>query len=268
MKIRALIVDDEQHAREGIQLRLKEFPNISIVGECSSGEEALVAINTLKPDLVFLDIQMPEMSGFEVLQKMTLSQPPMIIFVTAYDRYAVRAFEFHALDYLLKPINDNRFRETLHRVTTEMKHRKLEQYSQQLKILIDEYTTLNEEVSGAENEQISAGSLTRILVKVKDHISVLPVEDIDWIESAGDYVYVHSKNQKYLVRETLSSLENNLDASQFVRIHRSTIVNIKQVRSFRSTDSGDYDVFLTDGTQLKLSRNYRLRFQQFLQHTP
>lgn len=268
MKIRTLIVDDEQHAREGIRLRLKEFPDIIIVGECASGEEALTALTTFKPDLVFLDIQMPEMNGFEVLQKMTLSPPPMIIFVTAYDRYAVRAFEFHALDYLLKPLNDVRFRETLQRITQEMKHRQLEQYSQKLQVLVNEYISLTTDTESTENERRSAAPLTRILLKGKEHISVLPVEEIDWIESAGDYVYVHTKGQKHLIRETLTSLEENLDPMHFVRIHRSAIVNIKKVRSLRPTESGDYDIFLTDGTQLKLSRNHRARFQQLLQRTP
>ncbi len=263
MDIKALIVDDEQLSREGIRIRLQEYPDISIIGECASGKEAIEMIDELKPDLVFLDIQMPEMNGFEVLQKIKMSPPPLIIFITAYDKFAVEAFEYHAFDYLLKPINDKRFHKTLNRVTTEMNHRHLERYSQQLQYMINEYLAMSND--NPQENNTTYAPITRIFVKAKDQIAILPVQEVEWIESAGDYVYIHTKEQKHLVRDTLASFESKLNPSQFVRIHRSTIVNIEKVRSFRPNESGDYDVFLLNGQQLKLSRNYRTHFQHLLQ---
>jgi two-component system, LytTR family, response regulator len=270
MNIRTLIVDDEPHAREGIRIRLKESPHVEIIGECSSGAEALEFIHTFKPDLVFLDIQMPGMNGFEVVHKIEMIPVPIIIFITAYDSYAVKAFEYHALDYLLKPINDKRFKDMLKSVISEITHRNLEKYSNTLRVLVNEY------FEKVENniEELKIGKqikkdayLVRLMIKAKDHISFISSDEIDWIESAGDYVYIHSNSKKHIVRETLTSLEEKLDPQKFARIHRSAIVNIEKIKILRPNDSGDFDVYLHAGTKLKLSRTYRDHFQSIMKNS-
>ena len=268
MKINALIVDDEPHAREGIRIRLKEYPNICIVGECSSGMEAVKSIIELRPDLLFLDIQMPGMNGFQVLQKAEVQPMPIIIFVTAYDKHAIKAFEYHALDYLLKPISEDRFRNAIQVVLAEANHRNFELYAKKLKSVVDDYLDITKKESKEQNALVTQKNyLSRLLIKSKDTVSVIPVHEIDWIESAGDYVYVHLNSKKHLVRETLITLEKNLDPQQFVRIHRSSIVNVEKIKNLRSNESGDYDVFLSTGIKLKLSRTYRDHFQNVMKNT-
>jgi len=267
MKIRTLIVDDEPLAREGIRLRLKEFPEIHIIGECSSGTEAVASMNKLCPELVFLDIQMPEMNGFEVLQQITTAPPPIIIFVTAYDAYAIKAFEFHAMDYLLKPIRDDRFQEAIRRVLGELQRRTLEQYTVALQSIAKEYVRLGGEKKASSLGQPSTPFLSQLMVKAREGITVLPVNQIEWIESAGDYVYVHANTQKHLVRETLALLEERLDPTMFIRIHRSTIINTTEVKFLRPTEHGDFDVYLQKGTKLKLSRTYRAHFEKLTGNT-
>ena len=265
--VRALIVDDELHAREGIRIRLKEFPDIEVVGECSSGSEAVAAIEELRPDLLFLDIQMPEMNGFEVLRTVNVDRVPIVVFVTAYDKYAVKAFEFHALDYLLKPIGDERFRETVKIALSQLSRRHLEAYAMNLKKMVDEY--LNPRIGSGESvegdrSRDSGKYLDRLAVKTHDYISMLPVSEIDWIESAGDYVYVHADSHKYIIRQTLSSLEGKVDPRKFVRIHRTTIVNVEKVKALRPNEHGDFEVFLKSGERLKLSRSFRSNFQRVI----
>jgi two-component system, LytTR family, response regulator len=263
MKIRTLIVDDEPHAREGIRIRLKEFKNIQIVNECSSGSEAVKSINALHPDLLFLDIQMPEMNGFEVLKKIAVRPVPVVVFVTAFDHYAIRAFECHAVDYLLKPIREDRFKNALEAAVSEISHRNLERYANKLKSVVNDYLELTE----GNPERFQAPSLQkkyldRLMIKSKDNVSVIPVFDIDWIESAGDYVYVHSNSQKHILRETLTTLEQRMDPQKFIRIHRSAIVNLEKVKILHPNEHGDFDIFLDSGVKLKLSRTYRQRFEQ------
>jgi two-component system, LytTR family, response regulator len=256
MNIRALIVDDEPHAREGIRLRLAKYNEITILGECSSGLQAVELINRLTPDLLFLDVKMPEMNGFEVLKNINIKPIPIIIFVTAYDKYALKAFEVHAVEYLLKPINEEKFDAAVKIALAEFKHRHLESYAGKILALISHYENLNE----TEKKEY----LTRLTIKAKENIFIIPVGDIDWLESAGDYIYVHAKNKKHIFRETLTALEHRLDPQVFVRIHRSVIVNIEKVQSLRTNEHGDYDVFLNDGIKLKLSRNYRAHFQKII----
>jgi two-component system LytT family response regulator len=275
MKIRTLIVDDEPHAREGISLRLKEYSQVEIVGECSSGREAVKAINTLHPDLVFLDIQMPEMTGIEVVRQCSPASSPIVIFVTAYDKYAVKAFEYHALDYLLKPISDDRFRDTMKIALTEIGHKNLEKYTKRLRAVVNDY--LSGVDAGVADEATvplpaakvpAANYLSRLMIKSKDSILVLPVEEIEWIEAAGDYVYIRANAHKYMIRETLSSLIEKLDPNVFVRIHRSVIVSAKKIKTLRQNEHGDYDVFLEDGTKLKMSRTYRESLQSIVGNAP
>jgi two-component system, LytTR family, response regulator len=270
MNIRTLIVDDEPHAREGMRIRLSAFPEISIIGECSSGNEATIAINKLKPDLLFLDIQMPEMNGFEILQKINIDAPPIVVFVTAFDKYALKAFEFHALDYLLKPISEERLAETIKLVVTIARQKSIATYATRLRRFVDEYVISND--NSFEVPQITGSAcvkiyINRLMIKMRDQISIIPVWDVEWIESAGDYVYVHSTGKKHLFRETLTALEQKLDPAIFIRIHRSTIVNLEKIKSLRQNEHGDYDVFLVNGIRLKLSRTYRNQFQKIVGNT-
>jgi two-component system LytT family response regulator len=265
MKIRTVIVDDELPAREGIKLRLKEFPDIQIVGECSSGKEAVAAIQALQPDLLFLDIQMPEMNGFEILQAVQSPSVPIVIFITAYDTHAIKAFEVHALDYLLKPINKERFRKAVHFALTALNRRNLGLYAHKLQSAVNEYLV----DTGDSPEEDAFGEVSnrkayvdRLLIKSRGEIAMISVHEIDWIESAGDYVYVHVQSRKHIVRQTLASLENKMDPQRFVRIHRSTLVNLEKVANLRPNEHGDYDVYLRNGTKLKLSRTYWNHFQQ------
>jgi two-component system LytT family response regulator len=263
MNIRTLIIDDEPHAREGIRLRLKRSSVIDVIGECGSGSEAVRMINALKPDLLFLDIQMPEMNGFEVLRKITVTPMPIVIFITAFDQYAIRAFECHALDYLLKPIREDRFRETLQAVCAESHKRNLELYVAHLQSAMSDYLSPDEHKEEASKEtQTAQRPLTRLMIKSKNQITLVNANEIDWIEAAGDYVYVHAQSQKHLVRETLVSLEERLDPRKFVRIHRGIMVNLEQIVSLRANDHGDFDVYLKGGARLKLSRTYRARFEE------
>jgi two-component system, LytTR family, response regulator len=263
VKIQTLIIDDEPHAREGIRIRLKEFKNIHIVGECSSGIEAVNSINALGPDLLFLDIQMPEMNGFEVIKKITVAPIPVIIFVTAFDKYAIKAFECHAVDYLLKPIKEERFKNALQTALSEISHRNLEHYAIKLKSVVNDYLDITE-VSPEEDRTPSVQKryLDRLMIKSRDHVSVIPVNEIEWIESAGDYVYVHSNSQKYIFRETLTALEQRMDPRKFIRIHRSTIINIEKLKTLRLNEHSDFDVYLMSGVKLRLSRTYRAHFEQ------
>lgn len=259
MKINTIIVDDEPHAREGLKIRLKDYKEITIVAECSSGFEAAEKINKLSPDLVFLDIQMPGMNGFEVLKNLNGDNIPIIIFVTAYDRYALKAFEFHAVDYLLKPIDKNRLKKAINFAISEIENRRLKLYSEKLKALADEYLNLiTDKKINIEEDKF----LNRISVKHKNIIKIIPVSEIDWIEAQGDYVYLHVKDEKFLMRDSLSSLENKLNPEVFVRIHRSSIVNIERVEKLKSNEHGDYELFLKDGTKLKMSRTYKENFQR------
>ncbi|HLP14674.1 MAG TPA: LytTR family DNA-binding domain-containing protein, partial [Bacteroidota bacterium] len=226
--------------------------------------EAVHMITTLKPDLLFLDIQMPEMNGFEVLQKIPAAQMPIVVFVTAFDQYAIRAFEYHALDYLLKPIREDRFNEAIQAACSEVHKRNLEQYVSRLQSAVNAY--LSDAAIDVDSQpdarlRSSQPALMRLTVKSKNQISLLDVREIDWIESAGDYVYVHTRSHKHLVRETLVSLEERLDPRLFVRIHRSVIANIEQISTLKPNDHGDFDIYLKSGVKLKMSRTYRAHFE-------
>ena len=244
MKIRTLIVDDEPLGRERIRTLLAGDPEIEIDGECADGKRAVVAIEQTRPDLVFLDVQMPEVDGFGVVEALAGEKMPVIIFVTAYDKYAVQAFEVHALDYLLKSFDRERFRAALQRAKEEI-HR-------------SRAGAINERLAGLlEDLQEKRKYVTRLVVKTAGRIVFLRVEEIDWVEAADNYVKVHAGRDTHLIRETLQSLAGRLDPAKFLRIHRSTLVNLDRVRELRPIFHGDYLVKLTDGTELTLSRNYR-----------
>lgn len=259
MKVRTIIVDDEPHAREGLRIRLKDYNEIEIIAECSSGIDAIKKINELLPDLVFLDIQMPGMNGFEVLRNLDDENIPMVIFVTAYDKYALKAFEFHAVDYLLKPIDKTRLKKAIDFAINEIENRRLKLYSQKFKTLADEYLNL---ISNKEKRTDEGKFINRISVKNKNIIKIIQVAEIDWIEAQGDYVCIHVNDEKFLLRDSLNALENKLNPEVFIRIHRSSIVNIEKVEKLKSNEHGDYELFLKDGTKLKMSRTYKENFQK------
>jgi two-component system LytT family response regulator len=249
-RIRALVVDDEPLARQNLRVLLAADPDVEIVAECGTGREALAAIASESPDLVFLDIQMPEMDGFEVLERLDARTAPAVVFVTAYDQYAIRAFEVRAIDYLLKPFDDGRFRKALEQAKDEIARRDASDLGRKLLALL-------EERDRADAPSRPHPYLTRILVKTPTRVSFVPVGDVDWIEAAGAYVQLHVGARTHLLRETMTALEEKLDPDRFVRIHRSTIVNVGRVVELRPDAYGDYLVALVDGTQLKMSRGRR-----------
>jgi two-component system LytT family response regulator len=269
MNIRALIVDDELRARKGIRARLADYPNIQVIGECSSGHEAIDSINALTPDLLFLDIQMPELNGFDVLRDISVSPMPVVIFVTAYDQYAIKAFKFHAFDYLLKPISENRFGEALSHVAVELDRRMLHSYPEKLKAMMSDYLRMIGKEQEQEKQSISASAhrrsyLQRLMIKTTNDITVVPTDEILWIESAGDLVFIHTRGKKHVYRKTMIDLAAELDTKKFIRIHRSAIVNIEKIKSLRPISHGDFEIHLENEIALRLSRTYRSFLQQAL----
>ena len=256
-RIRALVVDDEPAARAAIRALLADDTDIQIVGECADGRTALDAIRGEAPDLLFLDIQMPEMDGFTLLRRLDPAEIPVVLFVTAYDQYALRAFEVHALDYLLKPFDDERFRKAVARAKQQVRQGKLGALSGQLAALL--------EGIGRPPVVTSNGQyLKRLAIKAGGRVSILGVKDIDWIEAEGDYVKIHAGRAWHLLRETMKHLETQFDPARFVRIHRSTIVNVERIKELQPYFRGEYVVILQDGTSLKLSRGYKERLEAAL----
>lgn len=239
-KLRTLIVDDERLAREKVRRLLETEADVVIVGECSSGAEALAILRGQKVDLVFLDIQMPGLSGFDVLREIGPGSVGHVVFVTAHDEFAVRAFDVQALDYLLKPFDSARFRETLARV----RKRGAGELEQRMTALLDQL--------GARETYAE-----RMLVKGSGRLSFVRVDEIDWIEAADNYVRLHSGRDEHLLRETMNGVEARLDPNRFVRVHRSAIVNVDAVKEVQPMFHGDYEVLLRTGTLVPVGRNYR-----------
>jgi two-component system LytT family response regulator len=235
--IRALVVDDESLARSNVKVLLRRDPDIGAVAECGSGLEAIETLRKSKHDLVFLDVQMPECGGFDVLEVLGTELPPAIIFVTAYEEYALRAFEAGALDYLLKPFDDARFERALKRAKDKIAH-----YS-------------------PRQPQLAQ----RLVVKDRGQVLFLNVADIDWVEAAGYYACVHVGSDTHIIRRTLLELERDLGEERFVRIHRSTIVNLERIRALELQDGGEYEVVLKAGARLRLSRRFRKALQDRLE---
>jgi len=234
-RIRALVVDDEPLARSNLTVLLRRDPEVDVVRECGSGMEALAEIRDSKPDLVFLDVQMPECDGFDVLEMLGGDLPPAVVFVTAYDQYALRAFEAGALDYLLKPFDNARFDRALGRAKERLAH--------------------------ARNPP---PMLERFAVKSAGQVSFLKASEIDWIEAADYYSCLHVGARTHLLRRSMAELDEELDQATFCRIHRSTIVRLDRVRGLKLNENGEYDVLLEDGTKLRLSRRYRKQLQSRL----
>jgi two-component system LytT family response regulator len=248
VSIRALIVDDEPLARERIRMLLDQEHDVEIVGECGNGTDALRGIEKLALDLVFLDVQMPELTGFEVLDRLDAARMPVIVFVTAYDQYALKAFEVCALDYLLKPFDRERFGRALGRARAELERRKSGQVNEQVLKLLAE---LNQSKQYVE----------KLIVRAGGRVLFLRTDEVDWIEAAGNYVRLHAGKQDYLYRETMTKLEAQLNPERFARIHRSTIVNVERIKELQPWFRGDYQVVLREGQKLTLSRSYRSRLK-------
>jgi two-component system LytT family response regulator len=243
--VRALIVDDEPLARDGMRLLLAEYPDIQLVGEAGNGADALALVDQVEPDLMFVDVQMPGMSGLELAAALPEDRTPTIVFVTAYDEFALRAFDVHALDYVLKPIDELRFAEAVRRARAQhqLGARKLSSITE------------------------PPPRPSKLSIRDGDAIVFVPVDDIDWIEAADYYARIHARGATYIIRETLAHLEQQLDPERFVRIHRSTIVNLDRVQEMQPWFHGAFVVFLVDGTELRLSRSRREHLQSRLQQT-
>ncbi len=257
MKIRTMIVDDEPLARERLRKLLRQELDIDVISECADGREAIQAIQKNLPDLVFLDVQMPEVDGFGVIAGLGEMNVPAIIFVTAFDKFALRAFEVHALDYLLKPFDRERFQKALDRARSQIQKRQTDQLGARLNSLLDE-------LKGGSEEKAQPKFLDRLAVKSEGRVVLLRTEDIDWIEAADNYVSLHIGTESHLHRETMSSLESKLPPAKFIRISRSSIVNIDRIKELQPLFHGDHVVILRNGTKLTLSRNYREKLNQLL----
>lgn len=261
-KVRALIVDDEPLARRRISRLLEDHEEVEVVGECASGGVAAEAMTELEPDLVFLDIQMPEKDGFEALAEADFGRTPVVVFVTAHDEHALAAFEYQALDYLLKPFDDERFESTLRRAIHRLEERETADLRTQLLNLLD----VREMVESASDSASATrpSRIDRLVIREDDRIFFLKTEEIDYIEAADYLAKIHVGEDVHTIRESLTSLEEKLDPHRFVRIHRSTIVNLDRVQELQPWFHGAYAVLLEDGTSLKLSRSRRKHLQDLL----
>ena len=251
MKIRTVIVDDEPLARERIRSLLEPEADVEIVAECGSGDEAIEALRATLADLVFLDVQILEPDGFAVLESLEPASTPVVVFVTAYDHYALQAFEVHAVDYLLKPFDEERFHKALDRARVAVAGRDGRAVNERLLSLLQDL-------------KAPPGYLERLVVKSAGRLFFLRTAEIDWIESAGNYVCLHAGGESHLLRETMSGIEARLDPARFVRIHRTAIVNLDEIKELQPLFHGEYEVALRDGTKLTLSRSYRDRLQELI----
>ncbi|HSL72597.1 MAG TPA: LytTR family transcriptional regulator DNA-binding domain-containing protein [Longimicrobiales bacterium] len=250
-KIRALIVDDEPLAREGMRIHLEEHADIDVIGECGDGATAVMMVRDVRPDLIFLDVQMSGLDGFGVLRAVGAEHMPIVVFVTAYDEFALQAFEAHAIDYLLKPIDPDRLDNALERVRNQLQGRSRRERDERVLTLLSQV--------GAQPRYIE-----RLVTRSDGRIRIIRVDDIDYIEAAGNYAKIHVSGKMHLVREGMNSLESKLDPSRFLRIHRSVIVRIDRIKELESLYQGDYVVVLQDGTRLTTGRKYRDAIQEFI----
>ena len=257
-KLRVLIVDDEPIAREGIRIHLQAETGIEIVGECANGREAVEAIGQQSPDLVFLDVRMPLLDGFGVVEAVGAERMPVVIFVTAFDEYALRAFEAHAFDYLLKPVDGERLRKSIERARAQIQRIPADDYGQHLLAMLHDLKAQREGRSGRRKYT------ERIAVKTAQRVSFLDVERIDWIGADGNYVRLHAGREAHLLRETMDGMESKLDPEEFLRIRRSTLVRVRRIRELHPLFNGQYEIILLDGTRLTSSRRYRKNLDRLL----
>lgn len=256
--IRVVIADDERLARQKLRMLLEAEPQLSVVSECQDGRQTVLAINSFHPDLLLLDIQMPDFDGFQVLHEIPAREMPVVIFTSAYDQYAIRAFEAHALDYLLKPFDQERLHQAIERARAELQksdkreitHRLLELLSEMRSGVVSAATPLPQ---------------NRLVIKAKGRVIFLNLDEIDWIEAAANYVRLSVGKESYLLRETISRTSERLNPNEFIRIHRSVIVNVRKIKELIPVNSGEYIVVLKSGKELSCSRGYRALLQRVIE---
>jgi two-component system LytT family response regulator len=263
-KLRTIIVDDEPLALKLLRTVLSEIADIEIVAECSNGKQAVEAATELEPELIFLDIQMPGMNGFDVIKSLQTDIMPMVVFVTAYDQYAVDAFDLHAVDYVLKPLDSERIARSVERAIDRLKNDVDRSFKSPLIGAIEEISErASKEKTDESVNNLPDGMKRKLLVRDSGVVKVIPFDDIDWVDAAGDYMCVHAVGETHVIRSTLRDLMTKLDDNLFVRIHRSTIVNIERVVSVTPLQKGGSLLHLTQGESLKVSRNYRDSIRKF-----
>ncbi len=259
-KIRTVVVEDEPVSRNRLLALLGEEQDVEVVGACADGRAAAATIAKARPDLVFLDIQLPELDGMSLVAELSIDDRPAVVFVTAHDSYALRAFEMHALDYLLKPFSAQRFRSALAYAREHLAQRRATSIGRQIMDLLPAM----QQAASLPPKSATTPAPDRLVVRSSGRIYFVKVSEIDWCEAAGNYIRVHVGGQSHLIRETMNRLETRLDASQFVRIHRSTIVNLDRIQELRSSFNGEHVVQLRGGTRLTMSRGYRDGLQERL----
>jgi two-component system LytT family response regulator len=268
--IRALVVDDESLARRGLIVRLREFSQVEVLDECQNARQAVDKIIALEPDLVFLDIQMPGMNGFDVLREVKTAgkQMPLVVFVTAYDHYAIKAFEVRAIDYLLKPVDHERLQQSLARIEKNLAERERNDQHQRILNLLADAT--GEDCEDILKRLASGEDMTmarypeHIAIKESGEITRVAINSIEWVDAAGDYMCIHACNETHILRRTMKELEDELNPARFQRIHRSAIVNLDQVEKLCSRQNGEYHLVLRNGKELKVSRSYKDRIKKLI----
>jgi len=256
--VRTIIADDEPLARRKLRILLDSEPEITVVAECQNGGETLSAIRACRPDLLLLDIQMPDRDGFQVLSEILPEEMPVVIFTSAYDQYAIRAFEAHALDYLLKPFDRGRLHQAIERARFELRQSKDREITRRILELLSRVKSDQQPVPESEG---------RLVIKTKGRIVFLNLDDIDWVEAAANYVRLNAGKESYLLRETISRTSGRLNPNHFIRIHRSMIVNVRKIKELIPVNSGEYIVVLKSGKELSCSRGYRANVQYMIART-
>jgi two-component system LytT family response regulator len=263
-KLRTIIVDDEPLALKLLSTVLSEIADVEVIAECSNGKQAVEAVTELEPELIFLDIQMPGMNGFDVIKSLQTEIMPMVVFVTAFDQYAVDAFDLHAVDYVLKPLDSERIARSVERAIDRLKNDVDRSFKSPLIGAIEEISErASKEKTDESTNNLPDGMKRKLLVRDSGVVKVIPFDDIDWVDAAGDYMCVHAAGETHVIRSTLRDLMTKLDDNLFVRIHRSTIVNVERVVSVTPLQKGGSLLHLTQGESLKVSRNYRDSIRKF-----
>lgn len=253
--MRTIIADDEAHARRRIRELMKERPEFETVAECATARSAIKAVRSLSPELLFLDVQMPGHDGFGVLRELGPSRLPIVIFVTAYDEYALAAFEARAVDYLLKPFDDDRFHAALDHAATRLREVEAGAFQQRVQAMLEVSPT--SERAEVSSQRGASPTAERFAVRKRDRIVFVRADDIDWVEASGDYVRLHTADSSFLLRATMREMERRLDSRTFLRVHRSHLVRADRIERMSPDSHGDYSLELRDGTVLRLTRNYR-----------
>jgi two-component system LytT family response regulator len=252
--IRTIISDDEPLAREKLRILLASEAGVRIVAECRDGRQTIDALRTYKPDLLLLDIQMPGADGFQVLSTIPADDMPLVVFTTAYDQYAIRAFETHAVDYLLKPFDHERLHKAIERTRSELLKTNDREMTQRILDLL-------------ASSRVESRVAKRLVIKAAGRVVFLDVEEIDWVEAAANYVKLHVGRESHLLRESIGRISERLDPDRFVRVHRSTIVNVRRIKELQPCNSGEYIVVLKDGKELSCSRGYRTELHHLIEDT-